>query len=143
MDYVCGFMFSECRGLVALIEKQKPAFLKGLWNGIGGKIEKGERSVDAMVREFYEETGVASTPTDWHLLCELRLLNTQASIKFFTCFSDRVLDVRTMEAEEVSVHELAFLNDLSLKENLNWLIPLALDSEAEYAFVRGNQVPRE
>lgn len=31
---------------------------KGLWNGVGGKIEGDENPVDSVIREIYEETGI-------------------------------------------------------------------------------------
>ena len=145
VDYVCGFMFSKSQEHVVLIKKQKPAFLKGLWNGVGGKIEEGEISVEAMVREFREETGVSTVCSDWDLFCDLRLLNTLATIRFFRCFSDKVFDVASMEAEKIGLLTLKEedIGRLPLKENLHWLIPLALEEEAEYANVQGNQVLKE
>lgn len=62
---VCGFAFSADRHQVALVRKLRPAFQAGLLNGIGGKIEPGERPVSAMVREFREETGYLTKPRDW------------------------------------------------------------------------------
>ncbi len=56
-EYVCGFMFSPDKKQVALIRKTKPEWQKDLLNGIGGKIESGESPHEAMVREFYEESG--------------------------------------------------------------------------------------
>jgi 8-oxo-dGTP diphosphatase len=56
--YVAGFLFSEDESKVVLIEKNKPDFLKGLFNPVGGKKENNETSLEAMIREFKEETGV-------------------------------------------------------------------------------------
>ena len=41
-----------------LLIKKKRGFGKGLWNGVGGKIEPGEEIEDAARREFEEETSV-------------------------------------------------------------------------------------
>ena len=54
--YVLGFAISGSR--VVLIRKNRPAWQKGRLNGVGGKIEEGEDPLDAMHREFHEETGV-------------------------------------------------------------------------------------
>ncbi len=55
--YVVGFLFSQ--GHVLLLKKAKPEWQRGLLNGIGGKVEKGETFKDAMEREFAEEAGVS------------------------------------------------------------------------------------
>ncbi len=36
--------------------------VQGLWNGIGGKIDKGEAPLDCIVREVKEETGIDVNP---------------------------------------------------------------------------------
>ena len=55
--YVLGFVFNYSKNQVLLIEKQRPAWQMGRWNGIGGEIEEGETPYQAMVRESVEETG--------------------------------------------------------------------------------------
>lgn len=62
--YVLGFAFNS-RMEVCLIQKRKPAWQAGKWNGVGGKIENGEAALTAMMREFKEETGVATQPEHW------------------------------------------------------------------------------
>ena len=56
--YVTGFLFSADASHLVLIKKINPAWQRGLFNGIGGKVEANEIAVDAMVRECLEETGV-------------------------------------------------------------------------------------
>jgi len=57
---VIGFLF-DGKGNVLMIEKNHPAWQKGRLNGIGGKIERGETPMQAMIREFREEAGAAVT----------------------------------------------------------------------------------
>lgn len=57
VQYVLGFMFNEAESKVILIFKNRPAWQAGKLNGIGGKIEEGETPIQAMNREFAEETG--------------------------------------------------------------------------------------
>lgn len=63
-SYVLGFMFNTNME-VCLIQKRKPAWQAGKWNGVGGKIKNNEFALDAMIREFKEETGVQTENKDW------------------------------------------------------------------------------
>ena len=65
LNYVAGFLFSQDLTHVVLLEKQSPAWQKGLFNGVGGKIEDGESPIQAMVRECEEETGVFISENNW------------------------------------------------------------------------------
>lgn len=42
-----------------LLGLKKRGFGAGKWNGFGGKVEVGEKIVDAAKREIYEEAGIA------------------------------------------------------------------------------------
>lgn len=63
--YVLGFLFSNFD--VALIKKTHPEYQKGKLNGIGGKIEPRETPLEAMEREFFEETGFKLSAGAWSL----------------------------------------------------------------------------
>ncbi len=62
-QYVLGFYFEG--GHVLLIEKSKPDWQRGKVNGLGGSILEYETPTDAMVWEFQEESGIATTRSDW------------------------------------------------------------------------------
>jgi 8-oxo-dGTP diphosphatase len=126
IEYVAGFMFSEDRTHLALIQKKKPEWQRGRFNAIGGKIEPGEGALDAMVREFQEETGVDTTPEVWESLATLT--GPGWRVHFFHAFTDSVWDARTTTDEEVFVGAVAgFTANQFLMDNLKVLIPLALD----------------
>jgi 8-oxo-dGTP diphosphatase len=57
---VIGFLF-DGNGNVLMIKKNHPEWQRGRLNGIGGKIERGETPLQAMVREFREEAGAMVT----------------------------------------------------------------------------------
>lgn len=127
MKYVCGFMFSPDLMHVALIQKLKPTWQAGFLNGIGGKIEAGEVPLDAMVREFEEETGVSTTPDTWRMFC-LHHFGT-SSVYFYNAVYCGVYDVKTMEEERVLVYDVSVLQNHPCMTNLSWLIPMALDPD--------------
>ena len=68
-NWVMGFCFDEtwpnCDNVVALIRKNKPEWQKGKLNGIGGSIKPGETAMTAMIREWYEGTGIDLPPNCW------------------------------------------------------------------------------
>lgn len=94
-----GFMFSPDCKQVALIEKISPAWQAGKLNGIGGKAEPGETSLEAMAREFREETGVATETTQWTLFAALG--SPHFEVHVFRCFDPRVSQCHTTTAEQV------------------------------------------
>lgn len=63
-DYILGFAFDQF-GAVALIEKKRPAWQAGKWNGIGGHREDGETGHQGISREFHEETSMLIPPAAW------------------------------------------------------------------------------
>ena len=71
--YVLGLAFTEANS-VLMVQKNRPAWQAGKLNFIGGKIDPDpdgygdEIPVAAMVREFYEETGIYTKQSDWKLI---------------------------------------------------------------------------
>lgn len=128
--YVVGFLFNTALDTVVLIQKQKPAWQCGRFNGVGGKIEDGESPKAAMRREFKEETGL--DVADWRVFC--RLMGDKFSVHCFTAIGD-TSKVRTMETEEVVAVPLSVLDRTPVIPNLRWLIPLALDNDRVFATV--------
>ena len=117
--YVVGFAF-DTESNVALIRKARPDWQKGRLNGIGGHIEEGESSHEAMVREFIEETGVEVA--SWDLFA--RLLSKEWSVDVFRAFGVNLTTLKTTTDEEVLVYHVKHL-PLEVLPNLLWLIPLA------------------
>ena len=129
--YSLGFMFSPCKRAVVLIQKTKPAWQKGYWNGVGGKVEEGELYADAMAREFFEETGVTTVPSDWDQFATMK--GSDWEVACFVCFDERYKLVETKTEEQVRIVEVNILTGgvhapVTIP-NLAWLIPMALSEE--------------
>jgi 8-oxo-dGTP diphosphatase len=129
--YVTGLMFSPDKTKVALITKLNPEWQRGLLNGIGGKIESGETPVDAMCREFLEETGVRTSSDQWQSFAIIQHRD-QYQVHFFVAFDAQVASVKTIEREVVSVYDVAALPN-HLMTNMRWLIPLALANNIDFS----------
>lgn len=65
-NWCLGFVFSSDFRSVALLRKGKSLHV-GLWNGVGGALELEDRgsSLNAMVRECEEETGLQISTSKW------------------------------------------------------------------------------
>lgn len=132
MKYVVGFIFDEKKENVLLMQKCKPEWQKGLYNGIGGKMEPGERPLKAMARECLEETDLYIN--DWEQFCTLRFgVPEIGQLHCFTAIAD-ISKAKQMEEEPISIFPV---NDLPITiPNLRWLIPLALDKDKVFVEAR-------
>jgi 8-oxo-dGTP diphosphatase len=119
--YVAGFAFYK--SVVILIEKQRPEWQKGLWNGVGGHIEDGETPLEAMQREFKEETGVWIE--NWEQFCVLS--GNGFEVVFFRAFPDEYPAIQKTTDERVEGWHICMLPKVI--PNLNWLIPMAYYEE--------------
>lgn len=124
-EYVMGLMTYEDR--VVLIRKIKPEWQAGLLNGVGGKIEPGEDPLPAMAREFLEETGTETTWGMWSHIATGE--NEHAIVHFFHVDSPLLVDVKTVEAEEVVVVPVDDVRvGRGVISNVPWILHLALES---------------
>ena len=128
-NYVAGFLFSPDLQSVVLIEKQKPAWQKEKYNGIGGKIEDGETSYEAQKREFEEETGVLVISWNSYVIVK----GEDYTVEFFWAISPMWHECKTTTDEQVEIIPLTELTDYPIIENLNWLIPLAVDKITNFS----------
>lgn len=126
-SYVAGFLFSEDRQHVTLVQKTRPEWQAGFFNAVGGHIEDGEMRDDAMTREFREETG--ADVRDWDCFALIR--GRDWVVYFFRAFGDNFV-IRTLTDEPVSVHRVDSLDFSTTIKNLSWLIPLALDETTDF-----------
>lgn len=132
-EYVLGFMLDHELKRVALIRKnprrEDQKWQTGLLNGIGGGVEPGEFSGNAMEREFYEETGSATLAHDWQYFCSMvGEKNGQWSVYVFTRRGDvdGLQSVTDEKVEVVNVSDISLTRE-DMIENVPWLIGMAID----------------
>lgn len=122
-DYVNGFLFAQNAAFVLLIEKQKPLWQRGLWNGIGGHIESGESSWEAMNREFREEAGIERLV--WTQQLSLLDNRRDHQVDFYMATVASTIPLQQLTPERLSWHALWKLP--RVVPNLRWIIPFMLD----------------
>lgn len=133
--FVLGFAFTPGMCEVALIRKLKVRpgfeFMSGRLNGLGGKIQEGELPLDAMAREFKEESGV-EIPADSWKFCGSFLRRGDYEVLVYRAVDDAARWVTTAAPWEGEV-SLYLSEDVAAPERypglrpvatLSWLLPL-------------------
>jgi 8-oxo-dGTP diphosphatase len=142
-SYCLGFLFSKSRDRVVLIKKTKPDWQAGKLNGIGGKIEDNESSVEAMVREFAEETGLHVPEEAWTRVGDCRFDYHRddggTTVHIFAAVGDWLTQVPRRDCSEGKVGWIFWDSNTerTIMPNLRWLVPLcriALDPAQRETF---------
>lgn len=120
-----AFLFTPDFQKVLLIKKIKPVHHKGLYNGLGGKVEKGESSLQCVVREVTEESGLHTNESDWVNVGKLLCDGWQMQI-FTSVYKSTQMKIMNQGDEEVAWVDV---NNLprNVVSNLRWLIPMCVD----------------
>ncbi len=128
--YCLGFAFNSDHSRVVLIRKRRPLWQAGKLNGVGGHVEPGEPEINAMAREFREETGVHAT--GWHRFGSMGTrfssLSGSWQCQLYTVVLEDIVQVRTTTDEAVFIHRVGD-PDSRFLPNLTALIELARYSE--------------
>ena len=137
--YVLGFMFDRYYDRVVLIRKIKPIYHFGLWNGVGGHIEPGEMSVDAMAREFKEETGEETSTANWKNMGYLQSPEWIVDLYKYIDDKKHIATINIMTKfptdEAVAVWETRNL-PVHIVPNLRWLIPAIVEKEFDTFYIQ-------
>lgn len=67
---------------------------KGLYNIVGGKIEKGEDGFNAAYRELYEETGISKEHTKLHHMMDFTYYNQNCYLEIYVGILQKEIPLR-------------------------------------------------
>jgi len=134
--YVLGFAFDPTLYKVLLIEKTRPEWQAGRMNGVGGHIEEGELSYEAMRREFIEETNIsANIDPAWVQYAKLHGVDKSGElweIDIYRGIIDELGPIdsyyATTDEGVVSLVAVKCLNTCPVLPNLLYLIPMAINN---------------
>lgn len=121
-EYVIGFLFDRSSKNVLLIKKNRPEWQNGKLNGVGGHIEKGEKPIEAMIREFKEETGLLIT--NWKFIISTE--GPEFKVYFYSSFGnlEESKSITDEQLQIIKVEYIYFMSDIIY--DLKWIIPLSL-----------------
>lgn len=121
--FAIGFVFNKTKDKVLLIEKRKPPWQAGHWNGPGGKIEKDETPLQAINREFREETGII------HVFEHaITFICPGGTVFVYKAISkDEEIMFEQLEVEQLKIWLLNNLPE-NMMANLKWIIPICLST---------------
>jgi 8-oxo-dGTP diphosphatase len=123
--YVLGLIFNQRQDKILLIKKKRPDWMKGRWNGIGGKIDNNENPTVAMQRETTEETDLFYS---WeHFLTFVCPGGTVFVFRAFSHYQGGVIEFTQKEDETLKTFSLSCL-PIHIMSNLKWIIPVALSN---------------
>lgn len=125
-EYCLGFAFN--RNMVLLLLKDSPDWQKGLFNGVGGKIEAGESPLESMYREWGEETGTELIG-DWNPVLTIK---GEDWVVYVFAGETNYLNLKQVEINTRYTKEPCYQFNAehlptNIIPNVRWLIPLCLD----------------
>lgn len=130
IQYVLAFLFSEDKRELLLIRKNKPQWQRGRLNGIGGKIEPGEKPEDAILREIAEETGLVLSPSD--ITFKGIMLAPDYDLFLYASYGD-IQAARSITDEKLIPIKVKDLDSYDTIDNLKWLVPFVNDGTVRSA----------
>lgn len=124
VKYVLGFVLDNKMERIALILKNRPDFLAGKWNALGGKVEEGETEKEAVKREVEEESGLVIEEKDWQPVGVIQDNKDKEVDEFrvdvFYALTNDISKAKTLTDEEV---EVFYISDVLKKDNLTDHLP--------------------
>lgn len=103
-NYVIGLIFDD-KNRILLINKLRPDWQKGYYNGIGGKVEGNETFMKAMIRETKEEANL-DIKKNWKLYHKDILVNIQINTYYTKISSEEIEKFKSLTDEKVELFEI-------------------------------------
>ena len=103
-NYVIGLIFDD-KNRILLINKLRPDWQKGYYNGIGGKVESNETFMKAMIRETKEEANL-DIKKNWKLHHKDILANVQINTYYQKISSKEIEKFKSLTDEKVELFEI-------------------------------------
>ena len=103
-NYVIGLIFDD-KNRILLINKLRPDWQKGYYNGIGGKVEGNETFMKAMIRETKEEANL-DIKKNWKLYHKDILANVQINTYYQKISSKEIEKFKSLTDEKVELFEI-------------------------------------
>lgn len=122
--FTVGFMFDENLENVLLIHKNRPEWQMGKINGLGGKFEEGEESLDCIAREIKEESGLDTDKDKWVFIGNM--YNDKLLLDIYAYVHSGLDSKKSLTDEELEIFPVNKLPK-NIISNLSWLIPMAID----------------
>lgn len=120
-----GFIYTPDFSKVLLITKQKPVFHKDKINGLGGKCETGESSLDCIVREVKEEADILIESKHWIQIGSIHWTEWHVEV-FAAIYTGIISNIKSLTECEVAWYDTKKLPK-NIISNLSWLVPLGID----------------
>lgn len=120
-EMVLGYIFDKTTGKLILIIKNRPSYLAGKLNGIGGKIEPNETPVAAFIREVKEECNVDLTEDDVKDVGCFTKMDFDGEDSYIIYVYRAVIDfskqdIKTMTDEEIGIYDQATIEEYPNKQ---------------------------
>lgn len=122
--YCLGFIFSPDTKEVLLIHKER-SFYRGTWNGLGGLVNPGEGTFEAMQREWQEECGLDIE--GGHAVASVMPADQAWKMDVYAVIDPRIAKAKTTTDEEVKCFKVAALTDLSVAPFVRPLVYMSMD----------------
>jgi 8-oxo-dGTP diphosphatase len=129
--FTVGFLFDEDLKNVLLMHKDRPDWQVGKINGIGGKFDIGEESLDCIVREVKEESDLDTDKDKWVFLGNM--YTDMVHLDIYAYVYGDLSHAKTMTTEKVEAFPVSNLPS-NILSNLRWLIPMAVDKLENHEF---------
>jgi len=134
-EYVAAFIFDLMGNRVLLIQKTKPAWQAGLYNGIGGKLEEDETPLDAVIREIKEEVNLDITTWKNFASLEGDVCPDKGAgwkVHWFYTFTNKIANFKNNTDEIAEIFQTQLLPENTIS-NIPYLMHMALNFEKDRA----------